>query len=86
MRFMRRWENIPKSELASCSLIWSCWAPGNESIIRSIVCEALLVWRVENTKCPVSAAVTAVDMVSGLRISPIIITSTSWRKACLSAV
>jgi hypothetical protein len=53
---------------------------GKESMMRSMVCAALLVWRVEKTRWPVSAAVTAVAMVSGVRISPIISTSTSWRK------
>ena len=31
-----------------------------------MVCEALLVCKVESTKCPVSAAVTAVEIVSGI--------------------
>ncbi len=47
--------------------------------MRSTVCVALLVCRVEKTRCPVSAAVITVEMVSGSRISPTMITSGSWR-------
>jgi len=38
---------------------------------------ALLVWRVAKTKCPVSAAVKAMAMVSKFLISPTKITSGS---------
>ena len=44
-----------------------------------------LVCKVENTKCPVSAAVMAVLIVSKSRISPTRITSGSSRRAALSA-
>ena len=50
-------------------------------MIRSTVCAAVLVWSVDMTKCPVSAADTAVDIVSKSRISPTKITSGSSRKA-----
>ena len=46
-------------------------------MMRSIVWEALFVCRVENTRCPVSAAVMTVPIVSGSRISPTMITSGS---------
>src|SRR3989344_206412 len=54
------------------------------SMSLGIVAGALLVWRVENTRCPVSAACKAVRAVSRLRISPTSMTSGSclridWR-------
>src|SRR5213083_3716762 len=55
---------------------------------RLIVCVASVVCRVENTRCPVSAAFSAVSSVSMSRISPIRITSgacrSTWRKAALN--
>jgi predicted phage gp36 major capsid-like protein len=39
-----------------------------------------LVWTVENTRWPVSAARIAISAVSRSRISPTIITSGSWRR------
>src|SRR5882762_4196022 len=54
---------------------------------RLIVCVASVVWSVENTRCPVSAAFSAVSSVSMSRISPIRITSgacrSTWRNAAL---
>ena len=44
-----------------------------------------MVCSVENTRCPVSAAVIAVDIVSRSRISPTSITSGSCRSAALRA-
>ena len=41
---------------------------------------------VESTRCPVSAAASAIRIVSGSRISPITITSGAWRSAARSAV
>ena len=52
---------------------------------RSIVCGALWVCSVANTRWPVSAAVSAVEIVSRSRISPTRITSGSWRSAARSA-
>ena len=46
---------------------------------------ALMVWSVANTRCPVSAADSAAQTVSGSRISPIRISSGSWRRMCRSA-
>ena len=54
--------------------------------MRLMVSIVFNVCRVVKTKCPVSAAVRAMDMVSKSRISPIKITSGSCRKACLKAV
>ena len=48
----------------SCVRIWF-WAWGGQlSMIRSSVCAAPVVCRVDMTKCPVSAAVTAAEIVS----------------------
>src|SRR5215467_5459018 len=53
---------------------------------RSIVCGALCVCSVAKTRWPVSAAVSAVPIVSKSRISPRRITSGSWRSAPRRAV
>src|SRR6266702_2044862 len=47
--------------------------------VQSVVCN------VENTRCPVSAAFSAVSSVSISRISPIRMTSGAWRNTCRSA-
>jgi len=44
---------------------------------RSIVWTVSTVWRVAMTRCPVSAAVIAIEIVSRSRISPTRITSGS---------
>ncbi len=75
-----RWDTIPNNEPESWALIWFCCSAGKLSTIRWIVWLAELVCRVAKTRWPVSAAVMAVDIVSGSRISPTIITSGSWRK------
>ena len=54
-------------------------------MMRSIVCAVSWVCRVANTRWPVSAAVSAVEIVSRSRISPTRITSGSWRSAAFSA-
>src|SRR5213595_861265 len=68
--------------------ISSCWCGGKNEITRLIVCVASVVCSVENTRCPVSAAFSAVSSVSISRISPIRITSgacrSTWRKAALN--
>ena len=53
--------------------------------MRSTVWAVSWVCRVANTRWPVSAAVSAVEIVSRSRISPTRITSGSWRSAALSA-
>src|SRR3989304_3585663 len=51
------------------------------SIRRLMVLMALLVCRVESTRCPVMAARTAISAVSSSRISPTSTISGSWRRA-----
>ena len=74
---------IPWSATDSCTRTCCCWCGGNTSMIRSIVCAVSWVCRVANTRWPVSAAVSAVEIVSRSRISPTRITSGSWRRAAL---
>src|SRR5258708_1790968 len=50
-----------------------------------MVSTASSVCNVENTRCPVSAACSAVEIVSRSRMSPTRITSGSWRKLARSA-
>jgi hypothetical protein len=54
-------------------------------MIRSMVCAALLVCRVEKIRCPVSAAVSTVWTVVRSRISPTMTTSGSCRNTLRSA-
>jgi hypothetical protein len=54
-------------------------------MIRSIVCTASPVWSVARTRCPVSAAVIAVAIVSRSLISPTKITSGSSLSAARRA-
>ncbi len=56
-------------------------AAGKTSITRSMVLAAEVVCRVPNTRCPVSAAVSARRMVSRSRISPTRMMSGSSRRA-----
>src|SRR5881628_800276 len=94
---MRPWPSLrgtSRSEITAWSALdrrWrtsSCWCGGKNEITRLIVCVASVVCRVENTRCPVSAAFSAVSSVSMSRISPIRITSgacrSTWRKAALN--
>ena len=76
---------IPCSAIESCIRTWCCWCGGNTSMIRSTVCAVDWVCRVANTRWPVSAAVSAVEIVSRSRISPTRITSGSSRRAAFSA-
>ncbi len=48
--------------------------------MRLIVSVALMVWSVEKTRWPVSAALSAAATVSWSRISPTRMTSGSWRR------
>ena len=54
-------------------------------MIRLSVWVASVVWSVEKTRCPVSAALSAVSRVSRSRISPMRMTSGSWRSTWRSA-
>ncbi len=65
----------------SCTRTCCCWWLGKTSMMRSIDCGASWVCSVANTRWPVSAAVSAVWIVSRSRISPTRITSGSWRSA-----
>src|SRR3954454_887050 len=57
----------------------SCCAGGKTSMMRSIVEGALCVGSVPKTRWPVSAAVSAVEIVVRSRISATRITSGAWR-------
>ena len=48
--FVRAGQKMPASDEPNCMRIWSCWFAGKVSMIRSIVCAALLVCSVEKTK------------------------------------
>ena len=74
----------PRSEAASIVRTCDCWSAGNTSMIRSTVLRALLVCRVPNTSSPVSAAVSASEIVSRSRISPTSTMSESSRSAARS--
>src|SRR2546426_6303189 len=65
--------------------ISSCWCGGKNEMTRLIVWVQSVVCSVENTRCPVSAAFSAVSSVSISRISPIRMTSGAWRNTCRSA-
>ncbi len=71
---------IPLSVPASIARAWFCSCSGKKSMIRLTVSGASSVWTVESTRWPVSAADSAVRTVSSSRISPIRITSGSWRR------
>ena len=61
------WVTTPCRAEPSWIRIWSCWFGGKTSMMRSMVEGASWVWRVAKTKWPVSAAVSAVEMVSRSR-------------------
>src|SRR6266478_2207263 len=87
LRGTRRSDTIACSAVDRRWRISSCWCGGKNEMTRLIVCVASVVWSVENTRCPVSAAFSAVSSVSMSRISPIRITSgacrSTWRNAAL---
>src|SRR5438270_387303 len=85
LRGTRRSDTIACSAVESRCRTSSCWCGGKNEITRLIVCVASVVWSVENTRCPVSAALSAVSSVSMSRISPIRITSGAWRSTWRSA-
>ena len=58
------------STLASWMRICFCWCGGKTAMMRLIVSVASSVCSVENTRWPVSAASSAVSIVSKSRISP----------------
>jgi hypothetical protein len=76
-RVRSTWLRTQSNAVDNWTRIWFCWVTGKASTIRSIVLAAPVVWRVPNTKWPVSAARTADSIVSRSRISPTRITSGS---------
>ena len=72
---------MPWRDTDSCTRTCCCCSGGNTSTIRSTVWAVSCVWSVANTRWPVSAAVSAVEIVSRSLISPTRITSGSWRSA-----
>jgi hypothetical protein len=59
-----------------------CWsAASNVPTMRSTVFDASIVWSVENTRCPVSAASARSRWFPRSRISPTRITLGAWRSA-----
>ena len=82
---MRRSETMPFSVAPSMSRTCCCWCGGKKSMIRLIVSVASMVCSVEKTRLPISAAVSAAETVSKSRISPMRMTSGSWRTTWRSA-
>ena len=80
IRGTSRCEIAPFSVEASITRACCCRCGGKKSMIRLIVSVASRVWSVDMTRWPVSAADSAVRTVSSSRISPIRITSGSWRR------
>src|SRR5215218_7171880 len=76
---------MPCSATDSCTRTCCCCSGGKTSMMRSIVWGVSCVCSVAKTRWPVSAAVSAVWIVSRSRISPTRITSGSWRSAPFSA-
>ena len=81
----RRWETAPLSVEAIIARTWLCMCGGKKSMRRLTVSAASTVWTVEKTRWPVSAALSAVWTVSSSRISPMRMTSGSWRRTRRSA-
>ena len=75
-----RCEMIALSVPAIIARAWCCSWGGKKSMIRFTVSGASIVWTLESTRWPVSAADSAERTVSSSRISPIRITSGSWRR------
>ena len=75
------WQTIPRRLSATLARICVCCEGGKTSRMRLRVLAASLVCMVPITKCPVSAALTAISIVSRSRISPITMMSGSSRSA-----
>ena len=80
-----RSETMPRSVEASISRVCNCWCGGEKSMMRFTVSVASIVCRVDRTRLPISAAVSAAETVSWSRISPMKTMSGSWRTTCRSA-
>ena len=74
------WLQTAFSVIDSCMRICRCRASGKTSTRRSTESAADCVWSVPKTRWPVSAAVSAVSMVSRSRISPTRMMSGSSRR------
>ena len=75
-----RWPMITLTAVATAK----GWTPMSTRRVR--VWGASLVCRVESTRWPVCAALTAMDPVSKSRISPTRMTSGSWRRKAFRAL
>ena len=84
-RGTRRCETTARSDSETMVRTWSCSSGGKAPMRRLMVRMALPVCRVASTRCPVSAAVSASEMVSWSRSSPSAITSGSSRRAARRA-
>ena len=80
-----RCETTARSDSESIARTCACSFDGKAPMMRSTVRTALPVCSVASTRCPVSAAVSASEMVSRSRSSPITMTSGSSRSAPRSA-
>ena len=79
-----RWQTTACRVPAIWRRIWSRSSALKKSRMRPTDWAALVVCRVERTRCPVSAALMAAVKLVASRISPIMITSGSWRRTCFS--
>ena len=79
-------DSTATSVVDSCMRTWRCKPSGNTSTMRSMESAALFVCSVASTKWPVSAAVSAVWMVSRSRISPTRMMSGSSRNTARRAL
>jgi len=81
LRDRSRWLTTARSTDASISRTCWCSCFSNTDRMRFTVSRASTVCIVDSTRCPVSAACSAVSIVSRSRISPSRTTSGSWRSA-----
>ena len=79
------WASTACRQVETCMRIWRWRSLGKTSTMRSMASAADLVCRVPSTMWPVSAAVSAVSMVSRSRISPMRMTSGSSRSTARRA-
>ena len=79
------WAKAACNVAANWTTMAFCWSAGKTLAIRWMVCTVSGVCRVASTRWPVSAAISAVSIVSRSRISPTTITSGSCRNTWTSA-
>ena len=80
-----RWQTTACMVPAQLPPDWSRSSALKKSRMRLTDWEALVVWMVESTRWPVSAALMAAVKLMESRISPIMMTSGSCRRTCLRA-